>query len=188
MKLEELDLEVAGVVGAPVTFTAPQPDWIDARNSGAIPLSLFKLYETAGYLSLGAAPKFLADPDKVLFSYFGMLVRGVRQQLSDGVELLGELKQSHDLLYDPIKKAKGLPWDPMADRRSKRAFRDLVASAYSALDMVAELIALMFTSGIPNLTVGRAQFGSRIGCGRRRTSRAQLWRRKTRCYQTCVLP
>ena len=67
---------------------------------------------------------------------------------------------SVNLLYDPIKKAKGLPWDPLADRRSRRAFRDLVASAYAALDVVAELIALMFTDGIPNLTVGRAQFGS----------------------------
>lgn len=160
MKLEELDLEVAGVVGAPVKVAAPQPDWVEARNSGAIPLSLFNLYEAAGYLSFGAAPKFLADPDNVLFSYFGMLLRGVRQQLSDGVELLGDLKQSHGLLYDPIKKAKGLPWDPSADRRSKRAFRDLVASAYSALDMVAELVALMFSDGIPNLAVGRAQFAS----------------------------
>ena len=61
MKLEELDLDVAGVVGAPVKVTAPQPDWVQARNAGAIPLSLFNLYEAAAYLSFGAAPRFLAD-------------------------------------------------------------------------------------------------------------------------------
>lgn len=62
MKLEELNLDVAGVVGAPVKITAPQSEWLQARSSGVIPESLFKLYEAAGYLSFGAAPKFLADP------------------------------------------------------------------------------------------------------------------------------
>ena len=160
MKLNELNLDVVGVVGAPIKVTAAQPEWIAARNSGVIPESLFKLYEVAGYLSFGAAPKFLADPDNVLFSYFAMLLRGVRQQLADGAELLGELQQAHSLVYDPIKKAKGLPWDPGADRRSKRAFREIVVAAYSSLDMTAELVALMFTGSIPGLTVGRAQFGS----------------------------
>ena len=94
MKLEELNLDVAGVVGAPVKITAPQMEWLQARDSGVIPESLFKLYEAAGYLSFGAAPKFLADSDNVLFSYFTMLLRGLRQQLSDGAELLGELKQA----------------------------------------------------------------------------------------------
>ena len=160
MKLEELNLDVAGVVSAPVKITAPQSEWVQARSSGVIPESLFTLYVAAGYLSFGAAPKFLADPDNVLFSYFAMLLRGLRQQLSEGVELLSELKQAHSLLYDPIKKAKGLPWDPTADKRSKRAFREIVVAAYSSLDMTADLVALMFTGCIPGLTVGRAQFGS----------------------------
>jgi hypothetical protein len=160
MKLEELNLDVRGVVGAPVKISAPQSEWLQARSSGVIPESLFKLYEAAGYLSFGAAPKFLADPDNVLFSYFAMLLRGLRQQLSEGEELLGELKGAHRSLYDPIKKAKGLPWDPTADRRSKRAFRELIVAAHSSLDMTADLVALMFTGCIPGLTVGRAQFGS----------------------------
>jgi hypothetical protein len=103
MKLEELNLDVAGVVVAPAKITAPQSEWLQARSSGVIPESLFKLYEAAGYLSSGAAPRFLADPDNVLFSYFAMLLRGLRQQLSEGSELLAELKQAHNLLYDPIK-------------------------------------------------------------------------------------
>ncbi len=159
MKLEALNLDVAGVVVAPVKITAPQPEWLQARNAGVIPESLFKLYEAAGYLSFGAAPKFLADPDNILFSYFAMLLRGLRGQLSEGAELLVELKQAHSLLYDPIKKARGLSWDPTADKRSKRAFREIVVAAYSSLDMTADLVALMFTGRIPGLTVGRAQFG-----------------------------
>lgn len=160
MKLNELNLDVVGVVGAPLKITAAQPDWIKARDSGAIPESLFKLYQVAGYLSFSAAPKFLADTDNVLFSYFSMLLRGVRQQLTDAAESLDELKQAHALVYDPIKKAKGLPWDPGADRRSKRVFREIVVAAYSSLDTTAELVAVMFTGSIPGLTVGRAQFGS----------------------------
>lgn len=154
MKLEELNLNLAGVVGAPVKITAPQPEWLHAKNSGVIPESLFKLYEAAGFLSFGAAPKFLAEADNVLFSYFAMLLRGLRQQLAESAEILEELKQAHNLLYDPIKKAKGLPWDPTADRRSKRAFREVVVTAYSSLDMTAEIVALMFTGCIPGGRTG----------------------------------
>jgi hypothetical protein len=144
---------------APVKITAPESVWLQARDSGLIPESLFSVYETARYLSFGAAPKFFADPDNVLFSYFAMLVRGLKREMAEGAEVLGELKQAHSLLYDPVKKAKGLSWDPAADRRSKRAFREVIVAAYDSLDIVADLVALMFTGHIPGLRVGRAQFG-----------------------------
>lgn len=160
MKLDELNLDIAGVVSAPIKITSAQPDWVQARRSRAIPESLFKLYEAAGYLSFDAAPKFLADSDKILFSYFSMVLRGVRQQLTDIAESLAKLGEAHALVYDPIKKAKGLPWDPRADRRSKAAFHEIIIAAYSSLDMLAEILALMFTGLIPGLTVGRAQFSS----------------------------
>jgi hypothetical protein len=158
MKLQELKLDVSAVVGAPLKIDAPEPTWLEARSSGLIPESLFTLYEAAGYLSFGAAPRFLADQDNVLFSYFGMLVRGLKQQLSEGAELLIELRQAHSRRYDPVKKAKGLAWDPTADRRAKRGFRHLLVTAYGSLDILADLVALMFTGHIPGLTVGRAQF------------------------------
>jgi len=160
MKLQNLNLDISAVVCAPFKISAPEPAWLQARASGLIPEGLFKLYEAAGYLSFGAAPKFLAETDNVLFSYFGMLIRGLRRQLSEGAELLAELKQAHGQLYDPVKEAKGLPWDPTADQRAKRAFRGLLVAAYGSLDILADLIALMFTGRIPGLTVGRAQFGS----------------------------
>lgn len=89
-----------------------------------------------------------------------MLLRGLKQQLTDGVELLDDLKESHGQVYDPLKKAQGLSWDPTADRRSKRAFQELIVVACSSLDIIAEVTALMFTGRIPGLTVGRAQFVS----------------------------
>jgi hypothetical protein len=158
MKLPDLKLDVSAVVGAPMKIDSPEPTWLEARASDIIPESLFRLYKAAGHLSFGAAPSFLADPDNVLFSYFGMLVRGLKQQLSDGVELLADLKRADSQIYDPIKKAKGLSWDPTADRRARRAFRHLIVTAYGSLDILADLVALMFTGRIPGLTVGRAQF------------------------------
>lgn len=158
MKLRDLNLEVVGVVGAPLKITSPEPAWLQAQASGLIPEALFKIYETASYLSFGAAPQFLADADNVLFSYFGMLVRGLKGQLVEGAELLEDLKKAHSQLYNPVKKARGLPWDPTADRRAKRAFRHLLVTAYGSLDILADLVALMFTGRIPGLSVGRAQF------------------------------
>lgn len=158
MKLQDLSLDVSAVVGAPFKTDSAEPAWVEARASGLVPDGLFELYEAASYLSFGAAPNFLADPDNVLFSYFGMLVRGLKQQLAEGAELLADLKKAHGQLYDPVKNAKGLPWDPTADQRAKRAFRHLLVTAHGSLDILADLVALVFTSRIPGLTVGRAQF------------------------------
>jgi len=158
MKLESLNLDLAAVVGAPVKITSADPEWVKARESGLIPDALFKTYEASGYLSFGAAPRFLADPDNVLFAYFGMLLRGLKQQLGESASLLVELKQAHGELYDLIKKAKGLPWDQAADQRAKRAFRHLLVTASSILDVLADLVALFLTGRIAGLTVGRAQF------------------------------
>ena len=158
MNLHELNLDVAAVVGAPLKITSPDPAWLQAQASGLIPEALFKVYESAGYFSFGAAPQFLADSDNLLFSYFGMLVRGLKGQLTEGAELLEDLKKAHSQLYDPIKKAKGLPWDSTADQRAKRAFRHLLVTASGSLDILADLVAMMFTGRIPGLSVGRAQF------------------------------
>lgn len=160
MKLEQLNLDIAGVVSAPLKHTTPEPQWIAARESAVIPAELFRLYEAAGFLSFGAAPTFLRDQKHVLFSYFGMLVRSLKQQLQDAAELLRELTQAHALRYDPVKKAKGIAWDPGAEDRSRRAFRALIIADYSALDITAELAAVLFTGRIPQVSVGRAQFGA----------------------------
>jgi hypothetical protein len=160
MKLEQLNLDIAGVVSAPLKRTTPEPEWIAVKESAIIPTELFRLYEAAGFLSFGAAPTFLRDQKHVLFSYYGMLVRSLKQQMQDAADLLQELGQAHALLYDPVKKAKGIAWDPGADDRSRRAFRALVIADYSALDITAELAAVLFTGRIPQVSVGRAQFGA----------------------------
>jgi len=160
MKLQELNLNVAGVVGAPISIATPEPTWLEGRESGAIPEPLFRLYEQAKFLSFGAAPSFLADPDNLLFSYYGMLVRGLRRQLQESSDLVAVMHEAHSKVYTPIKKAKGMAWDPTADSRANQAFRDLLGAAYSTLDILAELIAVVFTGRVSGLKVGRAQFAT----------------------------
>jgi hypothetical protein len=161
MKIEDCVLDGDYVSGAPFTRTEPEDDWARARDSGMIPPELFDLYRRAHYLSFGSAPRFLADTDNVLFSYFSMLLRSALESFVDSQEQLhsfvGEQKQS----YDAGKKLSGESWDPSADIRARRHFRNFLIALQSSLDSLADLIALFFTGLIPRLHLGRAQF-SRI--------------------------
>ena len=149
------------IVSAPLVNEEPEKDWVLARDSGAIPVELYDLYRRADYLSFGSAPKFLRDSDNVLFSYFAMLLRSVMESLVGADEQLRSFIEDHKLAYDPGKKIRGEHWDPKADARARRHFKDLLMALQGSLDAQADLIALFFTGSIPGLRLGRAQF-SRI--------------------------
>ena len=158
MRLQDCILDVDRVVTHPLTRTSPEEEWVEARDSGAIPHSLFGLYEAADYLSFGAASGFLADPERMLFGYFGMLLRGLRDALVEGAELAREFEQAQANVYDPVKKLRGEQWDPRAPIRARRTFRYLTVTISSCLDSFSELIALFFTGRIPGLKLGTAEF------------------------------
>jgi hypothetical protein len=158
MLLQDCILDVDRVVTHPLKRTSPEEDWVSARDSGAIPSSLFGLYEAAAYLSFGAASGFLADPEHVLFGYFGTLLRGLKDALLEGVDLAKEFEQAQGNVYDPVKKLRGQQWDPQASLRARRTFRYLTVTLSSCLDNFSELIALFFTGRIPGLELGKAEF------------------------------
>jgi len=91
-------------------------------------------------------------------SYFSMVVRSVKDSLMDADEQLPLFAQQQNLTYDPIKRFKGEPWSPDADKKARKHFRDSLISLQAALDAMADLTALLLTGLIPGLTVGRAQF------------------------------
>jgi len=62
--------------------------------------------------------------------------------------------------YDVGKKIRGETWDPSADARARRHFRDLLIALQSSLDTLGDLAALFFTGLIPGLQLGRDQFVS----------------------------
>src|SRR5215475_4985114 len=114
MRLENCALDVAGAVMAPPVRNVPEDNWVRARDSGAIPRSLFELYTRASYLSFGAAPSFLKDDDNILFSYFGMLLRSVMSALVEGDDELRLFMAAREQVYDPGKRMRGETWDPTA--------------------------------------------------------------------------
>jgi hypothetical protein len=156
--LQDCILDIDDVVTAPLRVSSPDQSWADARNSGAIPPPLFALYCRADYLSFGSAPGFLADPQNILFSYFAMLLRSLKDLLGEAQELVVEFAKEQGQTYDPVKKARGESWDPTATRRARRAFKYLMVSLSGTLDSLADLVALFFTGRIPRLRLGRAQF------------------------------
>ncbi|MBI1747012.1 MAG: hypothetical protein HYR55_10545 [Acidobacteria bacterium] len=158
MRLEQCNLDVDQVVGAPVQRNDPDPIWVRDRDAGLLPDVAFGLYARAGFLSFGAAPPFLTDEKRFLFSYFSMLMNSLRESLVDADDDLSGFIDAHGRTYDPGKRAQGEAWDPDADDRARKHFRLFLLSLQSALDASADLTALFLTGLIPGLRLGRAQF------------------------------
>ncbi len=164
MRLDHCKLDVDLVVSAPLQRTEAEPSWIHARDSMAIPSSLFQLYARAGYLSFGSAPAFLRDEGNILFSYFGMVLNSMLVSLVEASEEESAFIEAQARVYDPGKKARGESWDPSAAPRARRHFRYLVLSLQAALDALADLTAIFLTGLVRGVRLGRAQF-----------SRIELW-------------
>lgn len=159
MHIDDCDLAGIGAVSmAPMQRTRPEDDWVKALGDGVIPASLYDLYCRANFLSFGSAPRFLADPENLLFSYFGLTLRCIEEALLDAHQQLALFNAAHNLVYDPMKAARGESWDPDASSREKRHFRDLLTSLHTALDSTADVIAIFFPGRIARLKVGKAQF------------------------------
>ncbi len=160
MRIEEFDLDLGGVVTAPVTREEPAADWIEGRDTGIAPPALFSLYTRSTYLSYGAAPPFLADREHILFSYFGLAMQAIKDSLSEADTDLKTFQSKHGKGYDPEKRFKNEPWDPEADAVARRSFQLLLSSLMASVDSTAELVALFLPNQIKNLSPGRAQFSS----------------------------
>jgi len=159
MRLEDCDLDGIDVVSAaPFERNAPEDDWVQALNNGTIPSALYELYQRANFLSFGTAPRFLSDPENLLFSYFGLVLRSIQESLTDAHEQAVSLAAAHQLVYDPMKQALGEKWEKGADKKERRSFRDLLIALQTALDALADVIAIFFPGAIDGLKVGRAQF------------------------------
>jgi hypothetical protein len=139
----------------------PEPDWVAAQDTGVLPAAGFALYSRSSFLSFGSAPAFLADDRHLLFSYFAMVLRSLRDSLVDADGELRAFSENQARVYDPGKRMRGEEWDPAAPERARRHFRLLLLSLQAGLDATADLIALFLPGLIPGLRLGRAQF-SRI--------------------------
>jgi hypothetical protein len=149
---------------APFFRSEAEEEWVRAKDSGTIPQSLFDLYRRANYLSFGTAPKFLADPDNLLFSYFCLSVRSVMAALVEASDYVIEFSQAQSETYYPGKDQDDHTWSKeksdLADKRARTSFRNLLNSVHIAFDSLAEIIGIFAPGQINGLTVGRAQFSS----------------------------
>jgi hypothetical protein len=143
-------------------WNEPEPRWIAARDTVAIPPELFSLYEQLGYLSFGAAPPLFSDEKNVVFSYLSMTLNCLLDNLVDAQAHGTELVKNEALLYDIGKKIRKEPWDPNADARFRRNLRDILIALDGSLDTLADLIALFLVGRwkIPGLRLGRGDFVS----------------------------
>jgi hypothetical protein len=159
MQLDDCDLDGIGAVSmAPIRRSVPEQAWANAFESGAIPSGIYDLYRRANFLSFGMGPRFLSDEENLLFSYFGLALRSIQESLADAQEQAQLFAGAHELVYDPMKQARGERWEKDASKREVRHFRDLLIALQTSLDSLAEVIAIFFPGCINGLEVGRAQF------------------------------
>jgi hypothetical protein len=159
MRIENCKTEgVDAVVAAPLERDEAEPDWLAANEAGVVSAALMRLYQRAHFLSFGKGPRFLADDDSQLFSYFSLMLRGVKGSLTDTDEELGGFDRAEAMAYDLGKSVRGEPWDSGAPARAKRHLRLVLLSLCASLDCIAELTALLLPRTIPGLKLGKAEF------------------------------
>lgn len=158
MKLDDCVLDVKQAVGRPPSPAAPEQDWTEARDNSLIPEHLYRFYCVANYFGYDQAPPFLDDPDRLLFSFLGSLVRGIREAFEESHSLVDAIREDEGKGYSPVKELRGEPFDRAADVRQRRSFRYLIVSLAGVLDQFAEVVSLFFHGDIESLTVGRAAF------------------------------
>jgi hypothetical protein len=159
MRLEDCEVKDIGVWSiGPLQRSQAEPDWAAASEKGVIPASLMRLYVRANFLSFGTSPTFLADKHHQLFSYFALMLRGLKGSLTDADEELAGFDQAEAEVYDPGKQARGEQWDASAPGRSKKHFKLVLLSLCSSLDCIAELTALLLPNSVPGLKLGKADF------------------------------
>ena len=156
MRLQDCNLDVDPVFVPPVEHTEPQPPWIELRDAGIIPESLYQFYCTADYFSFSRAPAFLADDNHLLFGILKHLVEATRDHIRSSLRQKKTIEETRDTLYTPVKKARGEKWDPDASNKQEDAFRLLLLNLASCLDIAAEITSLFLPGLNPNLRLGRA--------------------------------
>ena len=100
----------------------PAPEWVAARDRGLLPEAVFAMYSRSSFFSFGAAPPFLADERRFLFSYFAMVLTSLRDALVDADGELRAFQEDQAQVYDPGKRIRGETWDPDGSRSCQEAF------------------------------------------------------------------
>jgi hypothetical protein len=159
MLLRDCDLIVNAAVSAPLVRREPEEAWVRSAARG-MPLAVFDFYEQAGYFSLDRAPRFLNDPNHVLFSFLGVVAEGLRGSITEAISFQRSLVRTERQSYAPFSGADGEKYG----RRRTRSLRYLAINLTASLDAFAEMVALHFPEEIViresgrRLLVGQAQF------------------------------
>ena len=122
MKLENCELDIDAAAAAPMVRAEPAPEWVAARDRGLLPEAVFAMYSRYSFFSFGAAPPFLADERRFLFSYFAMVLTSLRDALVDADGELQAFQEDQAQVYDLGKRIRGENWDPDAPGRAGSIF------------------------------------------------------------------
>jgi len=158
MELDDCALTITEVHVHALSPDAPEREWTEARDRSLIPEHLYRFYCLADYFGFDRAPPFLDDPDRMLFSFLGALVHGIRESFEEAHSLVNGIRADQGKGYSPTKQMKGETYDPEADLRQRRSFRYLIVNLFSILDQFSEVVSVFFHGAIEGLTVGRASF------------------------------
>jgi len=158
MRLQKCNLDADVILAAPVLRNKPPFYWKNARDKEFIPVSLYLLYHNADYCSPEKAPKYLSDPERKLFSYFGIVLNALLSCFVESKELLDEIEHYEELDYTPIKRAKGKKWDENASKLQGRAFKLFILELLSVLDLLSELVALLLPGIVGGLKLGSSMY------------------------------
>lgn len=150
-------MQLRTVVTPPFEHADPSDDWRVAKADEHIPNQLWDFYRATRYLSASALAGFETRDARIVTVYFARLIRSAKECLLDSAELRAEMRDLYRRQYDP-RKAYPHEFDRDAARRHRSAFRSLLVNLVGALDVFADVVAVMLPREIPRLRAGGAAF------------------------------
>ncbi len=150
-------MQLRTVVMPPLDRDEPEEDWYTAKEEGLIPGQVWDLYRSTRYLSAAALAGFETADARVVTVYFSRLIRSVKDCLVDAAELRKQMHAQSALQYDP-RKSYPQEFSRDAARLHRSAFRGLLVNLVGALDVFADVVAVLLPGQIANLRAGGAAF------------------------------
>lgn len=150
-------MQLGTVVTPPFEHADPSDDWRHAKADDHVPNQLWDLYRATRYLSASALAGFETPNARIITVYFARLIRSVKECLLDAAELRVKMRELYPRQYDP-RKPYPHEFDRDAARRHRSAFRSLLVNLVGALDVFADVVAVMLPHEIPRLRAGGAAF------------------------------
>lgn len=158
MRLEDCVLEGLSAGINPSAFKGPSESWMESIKNGFVPKNVYNFYSNTDYFAINKVPKYLHDPEKLLYVYIKYCLEGIKSNFEEAFNQKELIFKYEDEKYNPLKEFKREKWDKDASKKQQRCFQYLLLNLSGILDQFSEIVSILFFGIDNNLNPGCTDF------------------------------